>query len=189
MKAGCVNMGFYLNSTSAFSLYKSEIKKPYFVDKTMLLKELFPMVAAGNSHICITRPRRFGKTMAANMIGAFFGKGNEAGNIFDSLNISEVFGYAENLNHYNMIYIDFSKNNEDSDSYQEYIDTIKELLREDLHQAYSQIVFREKGSVTEDFTRIFNQTGDRFIFVLDEWDCIFHKKYITDTISTVIFLF
>ena len=116
MKAGCVNMGFYLNSTSAFSLYKSEIKKPYFVDKTMLLKELFPMVAAGNSHICITRPRRFGKTMAANMIGAFFGKGNEAGNIFDSLNISEVFGYAENLNHYNMIYIDFSKNNEDSDS-------------------------------------------------------------------------
>lgn len=181
MKARCVNMGFYLNSTSAFSLYKSEIKKPYFVDKTMLLKELFPMVAAGNSHICITRPRRFGKTMAANMIGAFFGKGNEAGNIFDSLNISEVSGYAENLNHYNMIYIDFSKNNEDSDSYQEYIDTIKELLREDLHQAYSQIVFREKGSVTEDFTRIFNQTGDRFIFVLDEWDCIFHKKYITDT--------
>lgn len=78
------------------------------------------------------------------MIGAFFGKGNEAGNIFDSLNISEVSGYAENLNHYNMIYIDFSKNNEDSDSYQEYIDTIKELLREDLHQAYSQIVFREK---------------------------------------------
>lgn len=59
------------------------------------------------------------------MIGAFFGKGNKAGNIFDSLNISEVSGYAENLNHYNMIYIDFSKNNEDSDSYQEYIDTIK----------------------------------------------------------------
>ena len=61
-------MGVYLNSTTAYTLYKSESEKPYFVDKTKLLKELFPLVASGNNHICIARPRRFGKTIMANMV-------------------------------------------------------------------------------------------------------------------------
>ncbi len=65
-------MGVYLNSKTAYTLYKSETEKPYFVDKTKMLEELFPLVQTGNNHICITRPRRFGKTVAANMISAFF---------------------------------------------------------------------------------------------------------------------
>ena len=46
--------------------------KPYFIDKTNMLAELFPLVQEGNHFLCITRPRRFGKTVMANMIGAFF---------------------------------------------------------------------------------------------------------------------
>ena len=65
-------MGIYLNSKTAYILYKSEAEKPYFVDKTKMLEELFPLVETGNNHICITRPRRFGKTVMANMIAAFF---------------------------------------------------------------------------------------------------------------------
>lgn len=55
-------MGIYLNSRSAYTLYRSETQKPYFVDKSKMLEELFPFVKTGNNHICITRPRRFGKT-------------------------------------------------------------------------------------------------------------------------------
>lgn len=51
-------MGIYLNGTTAYSLYKSEVESPYFVDKSQMLEELFPLVR-GNQHICITRPRRF----------------------------------------------------------------------------------------------------------------------------------
>ena len=65
-------MGVYLDSKTAYTLYKSETEKPYFVDKTKMLEELFPLVQTGNNHICITRPRRFGKTVMANMIAAFF---------------------------------------------------------------------------------------------------------------------
>lgn len=67
-------MGVYLNSKTAYTLYKNETEKPYFVDKTEMLEELFPLVRTGNNHICITRPRRFGKTVTANMIAAFFQK-------------------------------------------------------------------------------------------------------------------
>ena len=67
-------MGFYLNIRAAYTLYQSEAGQPYFVDKTKMLGELFPFVKTGNRHICLTRPRRFGKTMIANMIASFFTK-------------------------------------------------------------------------------------------------------------------
>lgn len=67
-------MGTYLNSITPYTLYKSECISAYFVDKTLMLRELFPYVSAGNRHICITRPRRFGKTIMANMINSFFQK-------------------------------------------------------------------------------------------------------------------
>lgn len=68
-------MGIYLNSLAAYTLYKNESKKTYFVDKTSILEELFPLVEEGNHYICITRPRRFGKTVTANLIASFFQKG------------------------------------------------------------------------------------------------------------------
>lgn len=67
-------METYLNSITPYTLYKSECLSAYFVDKTLMLRELFPYVSAGNRHICITRPRRFGKTIMANMINSFFQK-------------------------------------------------------------------------------------------------------------------
>lgn len=67
-------MGIFLNSAAPYSLYESEVKKPYFVDKSLMLEELFLPAETGNSHICITRPRRFGKTIMANMIAAFLSK-------------------------------------------------------------------------------------------------------------------
>ena len=53
-------MGRYLNSSTPYALYQGETNQPYFVDKSLLLAELFPVLDAGNQHICITRPRRFG---------------------------------------------------------------------------------------------------------------------------------
>lgn len=75
-------MGIYLNSKAAFTLYQNETKKPYFVDKSLMLEELFPMVKEGSNYICITRPRRFGKTVMANMIDAFFSKACDGGDAF-----------------------------------------------------------------------------------------------------------
>ena len=63
-------MGIYLNPDS--DRYERLCNSPIFVDKSLLLTELFPVLDAGNQHVCITRPRRFGKTIMANMIAAFF---------------------------------------------------------------------------------------------------------------------
>jgi len=183
-------MGTYLNSRAAFSLYESEAKRPYFVDKSLLLAELFPMAEQGNRHICITRPRRFGKTVMANMVGAFFGKGNDSGSLFCTLKIANQEGYEKYLNQYNVIYIDFSVVDDECGSYGEYIGVVKELLREDLRRAYPEVHFRKKASVREDLTRIYNETQDKFLFVLDEWDAVFHMPFVTeqDRRSYLLFL-
>ena len=183
-------MGIYLNSVSPYTLYKSEVSSAYFVDKSRMLKELIPLAEVGNRHVCVTRPRRFGKTVMANMIGAFFGKDIDAEDVFGRLNISEIADYRKYLNQYNTIYIDFSVVDDECSSYKEYIDAIKETLREDLRRGYPEIVFREGGSVREDLLRIFAEKKERFIFVFDEWDSVFHMPFVTedDKKSYLLFL-
>ncbi|MCD7883435.1 MAG: ATP-binding protein [Lachnospiraceae bacterium] len=188
-------MGYYLNGTQAFSVYESESRKPYFVDKTALLKELIPLVEQGNNHICITRPRRFGKSVMAAMVGAFFGKGTDSSGIFDSLKIAqdpqneggplqgqpdEAVDYRQYMNQYDVIYINFIEAANESSSYEEFITTTKEILQEDLREAFPDVKFRKKGTAIQDLQKIYEHTQNKFILVFDEWDCIFHKDYTTD---------
>ncbi|MCD8348579.1 MAG: AAA family ATPase [Lachnospiraceae bacterium] len=97
---------------------------------------------AGNKHICITRPRRFGKSVMAAMVGAFFSKGIDSSSIFDSLKIAqksqesstesaaeeELFDYREYMNQYNVIYVNFIKSVNTSKSYDEFINSIEAFL-------------------------------------------------------------
>lgn len=173
-------MGFYLNNKSKVSLYKSEMQRPYFVDKTLILSELFPFVESGNSHICITRPRRFGKTVMANMIGAFFEKDEDTKEIFDQLKISKSPEYEKHRNKHDVIYIDFSKMPEDCNSYDQYIGRIINRLKKDLIREYPDADYEEEDALWDILDCIFDMyDGQKFIFVMDEWDCVFHKTFIT----------
>lgn len=173
-------MGTYLNSITPYTLYKSESLSPYFVDKTLMLSELFPYVSAGNRHICITRPRRFGKTIMANMISSFFQKASDSSDVFDSLTISQVDDYRRYKNQYNVIRIDFSKLPRNCDSYTQYIERIEALLIEDVKEAYPQVKINEADAVGDILESVFVQCGEKFIFVLDEWDFIFHRDFINE---------
>ena len=173
-------MGTYLNSITPYTLYKSESLSPYFVDKTLMLRELFPYVSAGNRHICITRPRRFGKTIMANMISSFFQKASDSSDVFDSLTISQVDDYRKYKNQYNVIRIDFSKMPRNCDSYTQYIERIEALLIEDVKEAYPQVKINEADAIGDILESVFVQCGEKFIFVLDEWDFIFHRDFINE---------
>ncbi|MCD8221486.1 MAG: AAA family ATPase [Clostridiales bacterium] len=172
-------MGYYLNSTKVFSLYESEVRKPYFVDKSEILNELIPFVEQGNNHICITRPRRFGKSVMAAMIGAFFSRGSDGSGIFGSLKIADNSNYQTHLNQHDVVYIDFSEAANTSSNYDDFISRIEKMLSRDLHKAFPNVDFWEGASLIEELRMIHEETRTSFIFVFDEWDCIFHKKYTT----------
>ena len=174
-------MGVYLNNVNPYTMYRSECAKPYFVDKSLILQELCPLAEQGNNHICITRPRRFGKTIMANMVGAFFSKGRDSGDIFGSLQIGRTKEYEKNLNRYNVIYISFNELPRRCRTYDQYIERIEKNLTGDLRAAYPDQGIYEEDALWDALMKAFSSTGrEKFIFVLDEWDFIFHRDFITD---------
>ena len=104
-------MGIYLNSSSAFGLFRRDCLSTYFIDKSSILKELVPLVESDDydpektvlnsqnsqKYVAITRPRRFGKTVMANMIASYFGRGIDSSKIFDRLAVSQYPWYQKHL--------------------------------------------------------------------------------------------
>ena len=183
-------MGMYLNSIASYAKYKAMVCSPYFVDKTELLTELIPLIGRESPYVCITRPRRFGKTVMANMIGAFFGKSADSRSIFEHLNISGAEGYKRYINKYDIIYIDFSEVPEECSSYKQYITRIIEGLKTDLLEEYPELNLSAEKSVWDILLMIFEKKGgQKFIFVLDEWDALFHMPFIEKRDRSAYLLF
>ncbi len=189
-------MGFYLNSKKPYLLFQEESSSTYFVDKTSILKELVPLVSCnenargesgmsrrkGHKYVCITRPRRFGKTVMANMISAYFGKGVDGSEIFKELDCSSFAWYKKHLNKHNVIHIALNEMPNKCDSYDDYILRIHNLLLDDLAMAFPKIHIMEDDSLWDVCNKIVEfGEAEKFIFVLDEWDFIFHRKFITET--------
>lgn len=183
-------MGLFLNTLSPAMLYEEIAGSKYFVDKTEFISRVAERIGTSNKYLCLTRPRRFGKTVMANMLGAFFTKAGDSSKIFASLKISGNKQVMQQMNQYNVIYIDFSRVGGDSSSYTGYIENIIAILKNDLHKAYPQVDYRVGGNVSEDLERITAATGERFIFIFDEWDAIFHTSFIAeeDRKSYLLFL-
>lgn len=183
-------MGIYVNSKTAYTLYKSETLKPYFIDKTIILKELFSLVEEGSNYLCITRPRRFGKTVMANMIASFFSKGRNAEDIFQTLQICEEKDYKKHMNAHAVIHITFNDLPRKCNSYEQYIDRIEEWLINDLKKEYPDLSINEQHAIWDILLEIHTEKQEeKFIFVLDEWDFILHQKFVTEEDKTAYLLF
>lgn len=171
-------MAMFLNSSVPYESYKEILPDKYFVDKSMLLDELIPALGRKNRYFCITRPRRFGKTVMANMVGAFFEK-NGAPGIFDELAIAQSINYSTHLNRHDVIYIDFSRIPEKCSSYQAYITRIIDGLKKDIFNAFSCPKISQDESVWDILQAVNEKTKCKFIFVIDEWDAVFHMSFIS----------
>lgn len=172
-------MGQFLNNKEPYDKFKTVMNGTYFVDKSEILEELIPALQQEQRFFCITRPRRFGKTVMANMIAAFFENTGEP-SLFEHLYIAEYAGYKEQAGKHDVIYIDFSEMPRECQNYQEYIDRVQNGLVRDIQEAYPELVIENNAAVWDILSLVFNQTGHKFIFVIDEWDAVFHSSFITE---------
>ena len=188
-------MGIYLNGKRAYSLFQEDYSLTYFVDKTDILDDLVQRMElkghlTGNTgadrgkstkYVCIIRPRRFGKTVMANMVAAFFGKGSDSGEVFSRLKASGYEWYERHLNRHNVIHIVFSELPRNCKSYEQYIARIEKGLNTDLRKAYPDAEIEKEDAVWDAMSKIMEYgDGDKFIFVLDEWDYIYHQSFVTE---------
>jgi hypothetical protein len=174
-------MGIYLDCKIAYDAYKTMVKSPYFVDKTLMLSEIGSMIDTSERYICITRPRRFGKTVMANMIASFFSKGCDAHDIFDPLTIAKNDAYTQYRNQYHVIFISFNEMPSNCKNYTQYIGRIENRLKRDLISAFPDVAIDKEDALWDILRDIYEDKEDaRFIFVLDEWDYIFHRDFVTE---------
>ena len=188
-------MGVYLNDPGAYGLFQEDYSLTYYVDKTEILNELIPLLERkgnigendgvckekGPKYVAITRPRRFGKTVMANMITAFFEKGVDSHREFDTLKISRYPWYKRHLNQHNVIHIVFNETPRDCTGYTAYIDRIQNQLLDDLIMEYPHARIRETDAVWDALKKVYTYCKEeKFIFVLDEWDYIYHQDFVTE---------
>lgn len=188
-------MGLFLNSRNSYENFRELVQDTYFVDKSLIIQELIPSFGKKNRYFCITRPRRFGKTAIANMLGAFFGKSIDSHSLFDDLKIAKGPDginpdYQKHLNQHQVIYIDFSEVPRNCTKYSQYIDRIQNGINRDLSEAYPDFSIEADGTTWDILSDIFQKTGDRFLFIMDEWDALFHMSFATpaDLESYLLFL-
>ncbi len=176
----------YLNTESPKILYQEARNSQIFVDKSWFIERMSQNIRTSSKCICITRPKRFGKTMNANMLAAYYTKGLDSGSLFSDLKIAQASVdsegktkkpfYPEHLNQHNVIKIDFSQMPDDCSSYAEYISSIRNKLKQDLGECYSDL----DPMAYDSLSSYFEATEDSFIFILDEWDAVFHEDFMKE---------
>ena len=183
-------MGKYLNSRVPFEAYKEIARTRFFVDKSLLIGDILSAAETdGQKYLCITRPRRFGKSVMANMVAAFFGKAVDAGTLFERLAIAGNKKYKAHLNKHHVIYIDFSEVPRDYANYGQYIARIQDGINHDLAREYADLPIDTTRATWDIMTDIFQEKGEKFVFVMDEWDAMFHMSSITQEDKEAYLLF
>jgi len=169
-------MSIYLNTNKPLENYKRLLNTDYFVDKSNIIGKTNKIINTANCYICITRPRRFGKSSVAHMLGGYYSKAVDSKEIFDRLNISKFDCYEEDLNKYNVINISFNKIPEIGKSFDAYMDMIKTSLINDIKEAFPQIESKKYFTISD----MLSDTGEKFIFIFDEWDYIFTNNLFVE---------
>ena len=167
-------MAICINTNTPVKDFEMLSHDTYFVDKSRMIEKVNERIHTKNRFLCITKPRRFGKTSVLNMLGAYYGKLYPSAPIFDHLQISSCTNYHTHLNKYNIINLNLNCLPDTGNTYDDYITLIKETLKDDLQELYPDLKVKEFRSLPD----LLTVTGDEFIFFIDEWDYIFsHDLY------------
>jgi len=165
-------MGNYLNPSS-INFFRAANSRIY-VDKSELIVHTNAYVDTEQRFICVSRPRRFGKSMAANMLSAYYGRGSESDALFKNLKISKDPSYHEHFGKYDVIMINMQEFLSCSDSINEMFDAMQRRVIKELKAEYDSIDMDEK-QLCWTIQDIFLYTKRPFIILIDEWDCIFRE--------------
>jgi len=170
-------MTYFINRNIKNNEFELAYKSDFFVDKTELIDKINKSVNVKERFLCITRPRRFGKTINAMMLESYYSKNANFKNIFDKLKISKSDTYEQHLNKHNVIYITFNNNAGENETYKEYLNYYKSRLTKDIKELWPDVEISD--DIPDMLSEIQSKTGEGFIFIIDEWDFIFNNNLFT----------
>ena len=166
--------GIYLNKNS--DQFKKYLKNKIFVDKSLIIKETNDLFGSEKSFMCVTRPRRFGKTLALSMLNAYYSKGCDSKDLFKGLKISKDPSFEEHLNKHNVISVDMASFYSGVKDKSKMLGAIEKAVVEELRESFPSALSRKEKTIAQAVIKINKKLGERFIFLIDEWDVIFRLQ-------------
>ena len=171
-------MGIYLNPSNAN--FKETLRAPIYVDKTMMIAAIEQLVQRNDKYLCVSRPRRFGKTIAGNMLAAYYSKGCDSRELFSRFKIAAEPDFGKNLNKFNVIKIDVNGEYRTALKPENLINRLTDNIREEFAKEFEEITFTEDDSIANCIQKVFTKTGEQFVVIMDEYDVLVREKISED---------
>ena len=168
-------MALYLNVGN--ESFQESLNSLIYVDKSPLIEILNKSIKTKNKYFCLSRPRRFGKSVTAQMICSYYAKGQDCSPLFDDLKIASFDDYKKHLNQYDAISINISDEfSRASHNVKSMTDILTKSIVRELKEEYPNCVISSPEFLDLTLQEVYNYSKVPFVFVIDEWDCIMREK-------------
>lgn len=166
-------MGLYLNPGNNVLL--ADMRQEIYIDKSMVMTELNQVFGSSLSRICVSRPRRFGKTMLANLIAAYYSRGKDMRAVFEKLQIAQTPNWDQHLNKYDVIKIDVQEFWNDARTPDEVIPYLEKTVVGELKDAYPTYISGGE-TLPQAIKAVYSKTQMPFVVILDEYDVLIREN-------------
>ena len=169
-------MGIYLNPDNMD--FQEALNSEIYIDKTKLIQYTNKVLKTKQKYICVSRPRRFGKSMAADMLTAYYSRGCDSREMFQDLKIAQDPSFEKHLNQYNVIHLNMQGFLSKTKNVEQMIALIIKAVGRDIFRDYPDIDYLDKSILSCVLEDVFQEYKIPFVIIIDEWDCIFrvHKN-------------
>ena len=174
-------MGTYINrGNSEFS----DIVAHEYVDKTSLIPLINATLNSESRYSCVTRCRRFGKSMAAKMLCAYYDKSCDSRELFRGLKAEKDPSFETHLNKYHVICVDMTDFTTRFRNEREIVKIMQQEIMDDVLKIFPDTEVKDRDDLMSILYRICESTGERFVMIIDEWDAILREMGSDDYITT-----
>ena len=174
-------MGIYINKGNGDF---RDIVAHEYVDKSILIPAINATLNSEARYSCVTRCRRFGKSMAAKMLCAYYDKSCDSRELFAGLMVEKDDSFESYLNKYYVLSVDMTDFTTKYRCEKNIVSLIQQDIMDDLLEAFPNTIVKERDDLMSVLYRISQNTGERFVMIIDEWDAILREMGNDDTITT-----
>ena len=172
-------MGQYLNPGKMS--YQMAVNSDIFVDKTQMILFLNGLVNTQQRYVSVSRPRRFGKTMAADMICAYYDREADSRELFEALKVSGSDtgigkkSWDDFLGAFDVIRIVMTTFTRNKKTFDEALDAMQKLVSREIKKKYPDVDYFDDKDLIQMIEDVYAENGQQFVIVIDEWDAVFRE--------------
>ena len=149
------------------------ISEDTYVDKTGIIGYLNRWPNKSERYVCVSRARRFGKTVAARTIQAYYDNSCDSHDLFAPYEIARDPSYEMHINKYDVIGLDVQSFFQFSQDQETFVERLAMAVQDEVCEKWSSIDGLGKMTLADAITTVHIKTGAKFVFVIDEWDAVF----------------